>query len=85
MKRYSNRYLGLAILAGAGIGIGAGCLIFNEQLRHQLGRKLRRIGRACRYQSAELRDTAHELLEKSGRNLKGARETGRRVYERLAG
>jgi hypothetical protein len=85
MKRYTQRYVGLAILVGAGVGIAAGTLIFNERLRHQLGRKMRRIGRACRYQSAELRDTANELFERGGRNLKGARETGRKVYHRLAG
>jgi phosphate/sulfate permease len=85
MKRYTSRYLGFAILAGTGIGIAAGCLIFNENLRHQLGRKMRKLSRACRNQSAELRDTASEFLERRGRDLKGARETGRRVYHRLAG
>jgi hypothetical protein len=85
MKRYTNRYLALAVAVGTGIGIGAGCLIFNERLRHQLGRKMRRLGRACRDRSEDLRDTATWFLEKSGRNLKGARDTGRKVYNRLAG
>lgn len=85
MKRYMSRYLGFAILAGTGIGIAAGCLIFNEQLRHQLGRRMRRMGRACRNQTAELRESASEFLERRGRDLKGARDTGRRVYHRLAG
>jgi hypothetical protein len=85
MKRYTSRYVGLAILAGTGVGIAAGCLLFNEQLRHQLGRKMRRLGRACRNQSAELRDTANELFERGGSTLKGARDTGRKVYNRLAG
>src|SRR5262249_15426121 len=86
MKRYTSRYLGLAIAVGTGVGIAAGCLIFNENVRHQLGRKMRRLGRACRAQSAELREQASEFLERRGRDLKGAaRETGRFVYHRLAG
>ena len=86
MSKHSNPYLPtIAVLVGAGIGIGVGCLLFNEDLRHRLGRKMRRIGRACRYQSEEIRETASELLEKGGHSLKGARETGRRLYERVAG
>ena len=85
MKRYSNRFLGLAMLAGAGVGIACGSLVFNQQLRHRIGRKMRRIGRACWYQGAELKETAEELLEKGGRNLKDVRDTGRRMYQRLAG
>jgi len=85
MKRHSNGYLGLAIFAGASIGIGVGYLLYDDKLRHQIGRKLRRLSRACRYQSAELRDSANSLIEKGANNLKGAKETGRRVYHRLAG
>jgi len=85
MKRYTKRSLGLAILAGAGIGVAAGTLIFNEKLRHQIGRRMRRVGRAFRHQSAELRDTATAFLERRGQELKGARDTGKRVYSRLAG
>lgn len=86
MRSYSSRRnVGLAILAGAGIGIAAGCLIFNEDLRHRVGRKMRRIGRAWRNQTAELRETASEFLERPGRKLKDARDTGRRLYSRFAG
>jgi len=85
MRRNSNRTVALAVAIGTGIGIGAGALIFNERLRHQLGRKMRRLGRACRDRSEDLRDTANWFIEKSGRNLKGARDTGRKVYSRLAG
>ena len=85
MKRHTSPYLGLAILAGTGLGIAAGWMIFNEDLRHKLGRKMRKLSRACRNQSAELRESASEFLERRGHDLKGARDTGRRVYHRLAG
>jgi hypothetical protein len=87
MKRnsYPNPYLGVAILAGAGIGIAVGCLLFNEDLRHRLGRKMRKAGRAWRNQTEELRETAGSLWEMGGRNLKGVRKTGQRMYERVAG
>lgn len=85
MRRVSKTTFGLAILAGVGAGIGCGYLIFNKQMRAQLGRKLRRIGRAAKYVGAEVRETAGELLEKGEREFKEARETGRRVYEKIAG
>lgn len=85
MKRHTSPYLGLAILAGTGLGIAAGWMIFNEDLRHKLGRKMRKLSRACRDQSSELRESASEFLGRRGHDLKGVRNTGRRVYHRLAG
>jgi len=85
MKRISNQTFGLTVLAGVGLGIGCGYLIFNKQMRAQIGRKIRRIGRAAKYVGTEVRETAGELLEKGERELKGVKETGRRVYEKLAG
>ena len=73
------------VLAGIGLGIGSGYLTSNKHLRSQIGRKLRRIGRAAKYVSAEVRETAGEILEKGEREFKEARATGRRVYEKLAG
>ena len=85
MRRMSKQKVGLIILAGVGIGIGCGYLIFDKHMRAQVGRKLRRIGRAARFVGAEVRETAGELIEKGGREFKEARETGRRVYEKIAG
>lgn len=85
MRRMSKQNFGLIILAGVGIGIGCGYLIFDKHMRAQVGRKLRRIGRAAKFVGAEVRETAGELIEKGGREIKEARETGRRVYEKIAG
>jgi len=85
MRRMSKPKFGLFILAGVGIGIGCGYLIFDKHMRTQVGRKLRRIGRAAKYVGAEVRETAGEIIEKGGREFKEARETGRRVYEKIAG
>jgi len=85
MRRVSNQTFGLYILAGVGLGIGCGYLLGDKHLRAQLGRKWRRFSRAARYVGAEVRETAGELIEKGEREIKGARDTGRRVYSKLAG
>ena len=85
MKRMSNGFLSLAVIAGVGLGIGCGYFLFNEELRARLGRKARRLGRACRNQTEELRETAGELLEKGERTWKDARDTAGRVYHKVAG
>jgi len=85
MKRVSKQTFGLIVLASVGIGIGCGFLLSDKHLRNQLGRKFRRIGRAAKYVGAEVKETAGELLEKGEKELKDARATGRRVYEKLAG
>ena len=85
MQKLSNGAFGLALAAGVGLGIGCGCLIFSERLRSKLGRKMRRLGRSCWYQTGELRESAGDLLEKGERNLRGARDAGKKVYQKLAG
>jgi len=85
MKKLSNEVFGLALAAGVGLGIGCGYLIFNERLRSQIGRKIRRMGRSCRHQTGELRESAGELLEKGERNWREARNAGKKVYQKLAG
>jgi len=85
MRRISNQNFGLVILACAGVGIGCGYLMADKHLRAQLGRKFRRIGRAARYVSAEVKETAGEILEKGEHEFKVARDTGRRMYAKLAG
>ena len=85
MRRISNQTFGLTVLAGVGLGIGCGYLMFDKHLRAQIARKFRRLARTAKYVGAEVRETAGELLEKGERELKEARETGRRVYEKMAG
>jgi hypothetical protein len=85
MKRISNQTFSFVVLGCIGLGIGCGYILSDKKLRSQIGRKLRRIGRAAKYVGTEVKETAGELLEKGEREFKEARETGRRVYERLAG
>jgi len=85
MRRISNQNFGLIILGCAGLGIGCGYLIADKHLRAQIGRKLRRFARAAKYVGAEVKDTAGEILEKGEHELKVARDTGKRVYAKLAG
>lgn len=85
MRRVSTQKFGIIVLASVGIGIGCGYLMSDKHLRAQIGRKIRRIARAAKFVSAEVRETAGELLEKGERELKEARNTGKRVYAKLAG
>jgi hypothetical protein len=85
MRRISNKKFGIVVLAGVGIGIGCGFLLSDKHLRAQIGRKMRRFARAAKYVGAEVKETAGELLEKGEREFKVARDTGRKVYAKLAG
>ena len=85
MQKLSNGVFGLALAAGVGLGIGCGYLICSKSLRSKLGRNMRRIGRSCRYQTGELRESAGELLEKGERNWQEARNAGKKVYQKFAG
>jgi len=85
MRRVSNKTFSLVVLASVGAGICCGYLMSDKHLRAQIGRKMRRFGRAARYVGAEVRDTAGEILEKGEREFKVARDAGRRVYAKVAG
>jgi len=85
MKRQSNGKLGILLAAGIGIGCACAYLMMNQDVRRQMARKVKKLSRACREQSAHLRETAGEFLEDRGRDLSDIKQAGLRAYQRVAG
>ena len=70
------------ILVGIGVGIGIGYLAFDAGMRAQLHKSYRKGLKMAKRQGAEVRDSAQELVERGGKELK---DVGRRIYREVAG
>lgn len=73
-----------ALLIGIGAGIGIGFLAFDSGVRAQINKTVRKSMKMARRQTADIRDTAANLIERGEKELRFVANKGRRIYREVA-
>jgi len=79
-----DRAFKTALALGIGVGFGVGFLAFDQGVRNQIGRTVRKGVKMAKRQTAGIQRTASNILERGEKELRFVANKGRRIYREVA-